>query len=220
MSTLNFEEARHHMVVQQIQPWNVHDDNVLELLQRVPREDYVPAEYRHFAFTDMNIPLGNGQEMLSPKLEAFILQAVQPGPQEKVLEIGTGSGYMTALLASQARHVISVEIDEQFHNSAAEKLAAHQVNNVTLEMGDASHGWDKDRPYDVIVITGSLPLLPENFQRSLNVGGRLFAIVGEAPVMEAMLITRVRENEWIHQPLLETCVPALLNAAQPDHFSL
>ena len=220
MSTLNFEEARHHMVVQQIQPWNVHDDNVLELLHRVPREDYVPEAYRHFAFTDMNIPLGNGQEMLPPKLEAFILQALQLKPQDKVLEIGTGSGYMTALLASQARHVISVEIDEKLHNSAAEKLAAHQVKNVTLEMGDAGQGWEKDRPYDAIVVTGSLPLLPESFQRSLNVGGRLFVILGEAPVMEAMLITRSGDNEWTHQPLLETCVPALVNAPQPDHFSL
>lgn len=220
MTVLNFEEARHNMIVQQIQPWNVRDDKVLDLIQRLPREDFVPADYRIHAFTDINIPLSNGQEMLSPKLEAYMLQALQVKDQDKVLEIGTGSGYVTALLASQSRHVITVDIDADMQKRAEEKLNAHQITNVTFEVGDAALGWDKQKPYDVIAITGSLPILPEVFQRNLNVGGRLFAIVGDAPVMEVILITRVKDNEWTHQVLLETDIPALTNAAEPERFVL
>ena len=220
MTVLNFEEARHNMIVQQIQPWNVHDDRVLELLQRIPREDFVPADYKIHAFTDISIPLSNGQEMMSPKLEAYMLQALQVKDKDKVLEIGTGTGYVTALLASQSRHVITVDIDADTQKRAEEKLNAHQITNVTYEVGDAALGWDKHKPYDVIAITGSLPILPEIFQRNLNVGGRLFAIVGDAPAMEAILITRVKDNEWTHQVLLETNIPALINAAEPERFVL
>ena len=220
MNVLNFEEARHLMVEQQIRPYNVRDENVLELLQRVPREDYVPAKYKEHAFTDMNIPLFNEQVMMQPKLEAIILQALQVQDQDKVLEIGTGSGYLTALLASQARHVISVDIDGDMQKKAEEKLSAHQITNVTLETGDAALGWDAHKPYDVIVVTGSLPILPETFQRNLNVGGRLIAIVGDSPVMELIMITRENESEWSHQSLLETDIPALINAAEPERFVL
>ena len=220
MNVLNFEEARHNMVVQQIQPWNVKDDKVLDLLHIVPREDFVPAEFKDFAFTDMNVPLGNGQEMLQPKLEAYMLQTLQVQGKDKVLEIGTGSGYLTALLASQARHVISVDIHEEFSHKAKEKLEAHNITNVTYEVGDAHLGWDAHKPYDVIVVTGSLPLLPESFQRNLSVGGRLIAFTGDDPAMEMILITRVSENEWSHQVLLETSVPALINAVEPERFAL
>lgn len=220
MNILNFEEARHNMVVQQIQPWNVRDDKVLELIQRIPREDFVPAEYKEHAFTDMNIPLGNGQEMMSPKLEAYMLQALQIQEQDKVLEIGTGTGYVTALLASQARHVVTVDIDADTLKRAEEKLKAHQITNVTYEEGDAALGWEKQKPYDVIAVTGSLPILPEVFQRNLNVGGRLFVIIGDAPAMEVILITRVKENEWTHRVLLETDIPALINAIEPERFAL
>jgi len=220
MNVLNFEEARHNMVVQQIQPWNVKDDKVLDLIQILPREDFVPAKFKEHAFTDMYIPLGNGQEMLSPKREAYILQALQVQDKEKVLEIGTGTGYMTGLLASQARHVITVDIHEEFQHNAKETLKAHNITNVTFEVGDAHLGWDEHKPYDVIVVTGSLPLLPESFQRNLNVGGRLIAIVGDAPAMELIMITRVSDNEWSHKSLLETCVPALINAVEPERFVL
>lgn len=220
MTVLNFEEARHNMIVQQIQPWNVRDDKVLDLLQRLPREDFVPADYKIHAFSDINIPLGNGQEMMSPKLEAYMLQALQIQEQDKVLEVGTGTGYVTALLASQARHVITVDIDADVSKRAEEKLSAHQITNVTYDVGDAAKGWDNQKPYDVIVITGSLPILPETFQRSLNVGGRLFAIVGDAPAMEVLLITRTKNNEWTHEVLLETDIPALINAAEPERFVL
>ena len=219
MTVFNFEQARHNMVVQQIRTWNVLDDNVLELLQRLPREDFVPAEYKMHAFTDMNIPLSQG-EMMSPKLEAYMLQALKIQPQDKVLEIGTGSGYVTGLLASLSRHVVTVDIDADVQKKAAEKLDAHQIANVTYEVGDAASGWDKQKPYDVIAITGSMPVLPESFQRDLNVGGRLFAIVGDAPAMETILITRVKENEWSHESLLETDIPALINAVEPERFAL
>lgn len=220
MSVLNFEEARHNMIVQQIQPWNVRDDKVLDLIQRLPREDFVPADYKEHAFTDMNISLPNGQEMMCPKLEAYMVQALQIQDQDKVLEIGTGTGYVTALLASQARYVITVDIDADMSKRAEEKLSAHQITNVTFDVGDAALGWDNHGPYDVIAITGSLPILPESFQRTLSVGGRLFAIVGNAPAMEVILITRVKENEWTHEVLLETDIPALINAAEPERFVL
>jgi protein-L-isoaspartate(D-aspartate) O-methyltransferase len=220
MSVLNFEEARHNMIVQQIQPCNVRDDKILDLIKRLPREDFVPAEYKVHAFTDMNIPLGNGQEMMSPKLEAYMVQELRIQKQDKVLEVGTGTGYVTALLASQARYVISVDIDADASKRAEEKLTAHQITNVTYDVGDAALGWDQHKPYDVIVITGSLPILPESFQRNLSVGGRLFAIVGDAPAMEALLITRVKDNEWTHEVLLETDIPALINAAEPERFAL
>lgn len=217
MNTLNFEEARHNMVVQQIQPWNVKDDRTLDLLSLVPREDFVPAEFKQSAFTDMAIPLGNGQEMLQPKMEAFIIQTLNINDKEKVLEIGTGSGYLTALMASQARHVITVDIHEQAIHSAKEKLDAHNITNVTYEVGDASCGWDLNKPYDVIVVTGSLHVLPESFQQTLNVGGRMIAFVGEAPAMEMIMITRESENEWSHKVILETSVPALINAVEPPN---
>lgn len=220
MTVLNFEEARHNMIVQQIQPCNVRDDKVLDLLRRLPREDFVPAKYKEHAFTDMKIPLADGQEMMEPKLEAYMLQALHVQDQDKVLEIGTGTGYVTALLASQSRHVVTVDIDEDVSKRAEEKLNAHQITNVTFEVGDAALGWDKQKPYDVITITGSLPILPEVFQRNLNVGGRLFAIVGDAPAMEAIMITRVKDNEWQHEVLLETDIPALINAAIPERFAL
>ena len=220
MSVLNFEEARHNMIVQQIQPWNVRDDKVLELIQRLPREDFVPSKYKEHAFTDINIPLSNGQEMMSPKLEAYMLQALKVQDKDKVLEIGIGTGYVTALLASQSRHVITVDIDADMQKRAEEKLTAHQINNVTYEVGDAALGWNNQKPYDVIAITGSLPILPEVFQRNLNIGGRLFAVVGDAPAMDVILITRVKDNEWTHEVLLETDIPALINAAEPERFAL
>jgi len=224
MSVLNFEEARHNMIEQQIRTWNVLDDDVLKLIQRLPREDFVPADYKVHAFTDMSIPLSKSpaqkQEMMPPKLEAYMIQALQIKPQDKVLEVGTGSGYVTALLASQSRHVVTVDIDADMQKLAAEKLAAHQIENVSYEVGDAAQGWDKQKPYDVIAITGSMPVLPESFQRALNIGGRLFVVVGDAPAMEALLITRTADNEWTHKALLETDIAALTNAAEPERFAL
>lgn len=157
---------------------------------------------------------------MSPKLEARMLQALAIQPHESVLEIGTGTGYVTTLLAKLARHVKSVDIHEEFIRAARDKLASDGTHNVTLEHGDAAQGWDSHAPYDVIALTGSLPILPKIFQESLRIGGRLFVIVGDAPVMEAKLITRVGQHEYQERGLFETDLPPLRNALQPNRFVL
>jgi len=218
MSEMNFEVARFNMVQQQIRTWDVLDPRVLDLVGKMPREDFVPPAYRKLAFVDMNIPLGQEQVMMAPKVEARLLQELEISPQDKILEVGTGSGYMTALLASFGAHVYSVEIIPEFSTQAAAKLAAHQIGNVTLEVGDAARGWGRHGPYDVIAITGSLPILPDSFRNSLKVGGRLFAIVGQSPVMEAKLIRRVSQTSWSEASLFETSLPPLRNALEPSKF--
>jgi protein-L-isoaspartate(D-aspartate) O-methyltransferase len=216
---MNLEQARFNMIEQQIRPWEVLDPVVLDLLGRVPREDFVPSQYAGLAFADLEIPIGHGQSMLSPKLEARILQSLELRKTDSVLEIGTGSGYMTALLARLAKHVTSVDIDADFTAAALHKLQQHGIFNVTLESGNAACGWSADTAYDVIVLTGSVPVLPDALQRSLSIGGRLFAVVGEAPVMSAMLIRRISEDTWRADKLFETCIPTLQNAPQPERFT-
>jgi protein-L-isoaspartate(D-aspartate) O-methyltransferase len=218
MPQMDFERARFNMVEQQIRPWEVLDPQVLELLRRLHREDFVPAAYRVLAFADLESPLGKGEKMLQPKLEARMLQEIALKPDEAVLEVGTGSGYMTALLASFSRHVYSVEIIPEFSAAAERTLRAHALHNVTLEVGDAARGWERHAPYDAIVLTGSVPLLPPVFQASLKPGGRLIAVVGEPPVMEAKLITCVAASTCRSESLFETCIPPLRNARQPERF--
>ncbi|HEY3326351.1 MAG TPA: protein-L-isoaspartate O-methyltransferase [Novimethylophilus sp.] len=215
---MNIEQARFNMIEQQIRTWEVLDPTVLDLLQQVPREDFVPGGYKGLAFADLEIPLGHGQTMLSPKLEARMLQALDLKKADSVLEIGTGSGYMTALLAKLAGRVDSVEIVSHLSRDAAQKLAAHGIANAALEVGDGARGWG-NATYDVIVLTGSTPLLPESFQRQLNPGGRLLAVVGEAPAMEAVLINCVAPGVYRRTTLFETCIPVLRNALEPERFS-
>jgi protein-L-isoaspartate(D-aspartate) O-methyltransferase len=214
----DIEHARFFMVEQQIRTWEVLDPVVLDLLMRVHREDFVPPEHRALAFADLEIPLGHGEVMLAPKLEARMLQALSLRDTDRVLEVGTGSGYMTALLASLARHVYSVDIRPEFTRKAGQALAAAGIGNVTLDTGDAARGWDKHGPYDAIVLTGSVPVLPEAFQLSLQPGGRLLAVTGEAPVMQAQLVTRVEGGACRSVTLFETCIPPLKNAPQPRRF--
>lgn len=218
MPQMDFERARFNMVEQQIRPWDVLDPNVLDLLFRVRREEFVPEQYRALAFADMEIPLGHAQCMLAPRLEARMLQELALTGSERVLEVGTGSGYMTALLASRAAHVYSVDIIPEFSASAAAKLKAHDFTNVTIENGDAARGWDRHAPYDAILLTGSVPVLPAAFPGSLAVGGRLIAVVGELPVMEARLVTCVSAGAWRSAGLFETCIAPLRNAPQPERF--
>ncbi|MET1082772.1 MAG: protein-L-isoaspartate O-methyltransferase [Burkholderiales bacterium] len=216
---MNIEQARYNMVEQQIRPWDVLDQQVLDLLLEVRREDFVPNSYQALAFVDMEIPLGLGEVMLAPKLEARIVQEVAIKPTDRILEVGTGSGYLTALLARRGAHVYSVEIVPQFVAEAGRKLAAHGISNdVTLEEGDAARGWPGHGPYDVVVLTGSVPELSAAFQESLAPGGRLFAIVGDSPVMEAILITRVGEGVFNSVTLFETSVTPLRNAPHPARF--
>lgn len=216
---MDFEQARFNMVEQQIRTWNVLDQHVLDVLLDMPREDYVPVAYRNLAFIDMEIPLGHGEAMLTPKLEARIVQELAIKKTDKVLEVGTGSGFLTALLARVAKHVYSVEIVPEFKQQAAEKLHAHGIHNVTLEEGDAARGWDRHGPYDVIVLTGSVPVLPDAFTASLNPGGRLFAVVGDAPAMTGKLLTCADKHACHVANLFETSVPPLRNALQPDRFT-
>ena len=216
---MNTEQARFNMIEQQIRPWEVLDAVVLDLLKQVPREDFVPAQYAGLAFADLEIPLGHGQSMLSPKLEARMLQSLEIRPSDKVLEIGTGSGYMTALLARLAAHVYSVELVPELSAAAARKLHDHGIANVTLDIGDAACGWERHAPYDVIVYTGSLPLLPDSVKSELAVGGRLLAVTGTAPVMSATRVERVSDKVFRSDVLFEICVPELSNAPQTERFS-
>jgi protein-L-isoaspartate(D-aspartate) O-methyltransferase len=215
---MDLERARFNMVEQQIRPWEVLDPRVLDLLLHVRREDYVPAQYRALAFADMEIPIGHGEKMLSPKLEARMLQELALRPEDRILEVGTGGGYMTALLASLGGHVISVDIIPEFMQSATARLAGHGIANVTLETGDAAMGWDRHAPYDVIVLTGSVPMLADEFSRSLRPGGRLLAVVGEPPVMEARLVTCASPGVCATTGLFETCIAPLRNAPRPKRF--
>jgi protein-L-isoaspartate(D-aspartate) O-methyltransferase len=215
---VDVERARYNMVEQQIRPWEVLDQRVLDSLFELKREAFVPPQYRSLAFVDMEIPLGHGEKMLAPKMEARMLQELVLSPGDRILEVGTGSGYMTALLARFGSHVYSVDIVPEFTQAAAAKLASHGISNATLETGDAARGWERHAPYNAIVLTGSVPVLPEAFQASLAPGGRLLAIVGEPPVMEARLITCAAPGAWSTIGLFETCIAPLRNAVQPERF--
>lgn len=215
---MNIEQARFNMVEQQIRPWDVLDQHVLDLLHKIHREDFVPPEHAALAFVDMEIPLGAGEAMWTPKLEARVLQELAIRPIDRVLEIGTGSGYLTALLAQQAAEVVSVDIVPAFTQAAAAKLQAHGMANIQLHTGDAAHGWVDDAGFDVIVLTGSTPLLADAFRHSLRTGGRLFAIVGEGATMYAQLISCAAPGAYRSVTLFETSVKALVNAPHPARF--
>jgi len=216
---MNLEETRFNMVAQQIRTWNVLDDSVLDLLYKIRREEFVLPANRAMAFVDMETPLGHGQVMLAPKMEARILQELHVQKTDKILEVGSGSGYLTALLAEKGAHVYSVEIVPELKAMAENNLRTHGITNVTIEQGDAAQGWSKHEPYDVIVLTASTPVLPETFLKSLNPGGRLFAIVGEDPVMEALLINCTAPGEFKTTKLFETCTAPFINALQPARFT-
>lgn len=215
---MNVELARFNMVEQQIRPWDVLDDRVLTAILNTPREEFVPQESKSLAFVDIDVPIAHNEVMMSPKLEARLLQALGVAEDDVVLEVGTGSGYVTALLAKLAKHVYSVDIYADFTSEARERFEKDTVKNATFETGDAVNGWPQHGPYDAIFISGSLPVLPEAFQNSLKIGGRLVAIVGQAPTMEAVVITRSGENAWGQESLFETVLPALRNAVTPQTF--
>ncbi len=220
MAELDYALARHNMVDRQIRPWNVPDLRILETISRIPREAFVPPEFLGLAYAEINIDLGHGQVMMTPAVEARLLQAAGVHADDKILEIGTGSGYFTALLATMGGHVYSVEIIPELQRRAGENLIRQGIDNVTLEEGDGACGWSRYAPYDLIVITGSLPLLPESFQQSLAPGGRLIAIVGDSPVMEARLITDDGREGYREHYLFNTELPPLINAPRPEPFQL
>ena len=213
----DFEHARYNMVEQQIRTWDVLDQDVLDLLFAVRREDYVPPAYRTLAFADFEIPLPHGARMWTPKMEARVIQELRIEPGERALEIGTGSGYLTALLASTAAEVVSVEIDAGAAESARRRLAQHGFANVRVEQGDGARGFG-DEAFDMIVLTGSTPLLPERFVEQLRPGGRLFAVVGERPVMTARMLRWTGPGSRVVTDLFETVIEPLANAPAPARF--
>jgi protein-L-isoaspartate(D-aspartate) O-methyltransferase len=217
MTAFDFEQARFNMIEQQIRPWEVLDQRVLDTIARVPREDFVPERYRNLAFGDVAIPLGHGEFMLKPNVEGRLLQALAVQSTDHVLEVGTGSGYLTACLAQLAGSVVSVDIVPDFIEAARVKLKAQRATNVALHAGDAGRGWG-ERRYNAIAVTGSVAAVAERWRQSLSLGGRLFVVAGQPPVMEALLITRIGEGEWLRESLFDTCLPPLRNAAPAKAF--
>ncbi len=215
---MNFEQARSNMIEQQIKPWDVPNQSVLDLISEIHREDFMPDQYKRLALADTRIPLAHGQVTMTPKVEARLLQALEIKPEDEILEIGTGCAYLTALLAKSGHHVLSIDIHPEFTEEARVKLQQHDIHNVTLESGDAVHGWQQSSPYDVIVFTGSVPFLEDCIQQQLKPGGRLCVITGQSPAMQARLITRISENDWHDKVLFETDLPELEGAAQVEPF--
>ena len=215
---MNFEQARFNMVEQQIRPWEVLDSRVLSLLEHIHREDFVPVRYRKLAFADLAIPLDNGQVMMRPKIEARMLQSLELEADETVLEIGTGSGFVTACLAGLAKRVVSVEIFEDLQEAAAVKLRDKNIENVELFVGDVMRGWQPEQAHDVVVVTGSVPEIPEQILGWVNPGGRLFVVTGESPAMEARLLRRTGVTDWSVESLFETDLPRLVNSEEPPEF--
>ncbi len=215
---MNLEQARFNMVEQQIRTWDVLDNDILELLYTVPREEFVPAARRSFAFADLELPIGGGARMWTPKMEARVLQDLGLRKSDRVLEVGTGSGYFCALLAHRSAHVHSIEINEDLAALGRGNLARHGAANVTLERGDGSRGCPGNAPYDVIVLTGSIPVLPHGLLDQLSPSGRLFAVIGERPTMNATLIRREPGGGTSNSILFETVIAPLANCEHPARF--
>lgn len=210
----DIERARFNMVEQQIRPWDVNDENVLAAIANVKREQFVPEQYRNLAFSDLEVPLvvhgeDTHQTMLSPKLEARLAQALALKPADCVLEIGTGSGHQAAMLAAMSRQVTSVEIDSRLSAFAQQNLKSAGVDNVTVETGDGSEGWGTTE-YDAVLVTGSLPCVPDALKYQLRIGGRLVAVVGQSPAMTAIRITRMTAASFEAQTLFETVIKPLI----------
>lgn len=220
---MNFEQARFNMIEQQIRPWEVLDGEVLALLSEVKRENFVPAGLKALAFVDMELPLreagARGQAMLAPRLEARLLQDLAVQAHERVLEIGTGSGYMAALLAHRAAHVLTLEIEAELTVQARKNLAHEGMRNVDVRQADGVAGAPADGPFDVIVLSGSVAEVPQALLAQLKVGGRLAAIVGEEPMMRATFITRNSETAWTTIEPWDTVAPRLVSFAEHSHFS-
>lgn len=214
---MNLEQARYNMVEQQIRTWNVLDQGVLDLMMTVKREEFVPPACFKLAFADTSIPLGHGAAMLPPAIEAKFLQALQLRKADKVLEIGTGSGYMAALLGARSNHVFTVEIEPELAARARANL--QRADNVTVLEGDGAQGWPAQAPYDAIVLSGSVPEIAPVLLAQLKVGGRLLAVVGEAPLMQARLVTCVAAGRYRSVNLFETSIPPLRNVPQREKFA-
>ena len=215
---MNFDQARFNMVEQQVRPWEVLDERVLSVLESTHREDFVPVRYRKMAFADIAIPLDHDQTMMKPVVEGRLLQALELQDGETVLEIGTGSGFIAACLSKLAKSVVSVDIHEQFTKETAVKLNEKDIKNVELATGDVMSGWQPEQAHDVVVVTGSVPTIPDHFRGWVNPGGMLFVVCGESPAMEAKLLTKLNATEWREESLFETDLPRLVNAEKAPEF--
>lgn len=207
---MDFEQARLNMVEQQIRTWDVLDQAVLDSIAAIPRDEFVPEAYRNLAYSDTEIPLGYGEAMMTPKLEARIVQALNLAASDRVLEIGTGSGYLTALLAHNCAQVTTVELHPTLLESANRRFEEHGITNVDCIEGDGIDGWKPREPFEAIALTGSLAVARPGIERQLTIGGRLFMITGAAPAMEALLVTRVGEDEFSTESLFETVLKPLV----------
>jgi len=216
---MSIEQARFNMIEQQIRPWDVLDQGVLSLLAVVKREDFVPAEHRAMAFFDTEVPLGHGQVMLAPKVEGRILQELDVRRHERELEVGAGSGYMAALLSHKAREVVSVDIEPALAKLARDNLRRAAITNVNVLEADASKGLPTPGPFDVIVLSGSVAEVPKHLLAELKVGGRLFGIVGQEPVMRATIFTRTGEQAYRHTEVFDTVAPRLKGFGEPSRFT-
>ncbi len=215
---MDIEQARLNMIEQQIRTWDVLDMDVLGLLNEIHREDFIPDNYKDLSFADICISIGHGQSTMTPKVEARLLQSLALKPNETVLEIGTGCGYLTSLLAKSAKHVKSIDIYPDFIVAANDKILKTGLNNIELESADAYNLFDQTEKYDALVLTASLPKMDERFLNLLNDNGRMFAIIGESPVMEACVFTKQNDSNYTKQSLFETNLPALIGSEQKEKF--
>jgi protein-L-isoaspartate(D-aspartate) O-methyltransferase len=216
---MNYAKARHNMVASQIRTWDVSNPDVLALMEQLPREDFVPENLRQFAYADMAIPLENGQTMLPPKEQGRILQAVSIKPSDRILEVCTGTGYLTTLCAQLGNFVVSVDINPAQQAQAKKNLAKYDIKNVEFVTADGSQGFIHDETFDVIIITGGLAELPSAYKHILNLDGRIFAIIGKAPLMRATLFTHPGTKLWQETVLYETVVPMMEQAKSIEEFN-
>jgi protein-L-isoaspartate(D-aspartate) O-methyltransferase len=220
MMAQSVEQARFNMVQQQIRPWEVIDPRVISLMESLPRDVFVPETYAHLAYADTEIPIGEGESMMFPRVEARLLQALELQPTDQVLEVGTGSGYLTACLARLSRRVVSIDINPAFTASATAKLERQGIGNVLLKHGDAMAAAQDEGPFDAIAVTGAVANAGQAdiFRHQLKTGGRLFIVIGSPPAMRATLITRVGEQAYSEEAVFETDLKTLINAGAPRKF--
>ena len=215
---MNLDQARFFMVEQQIRPWDVLDPKILDLLQDTPRHLFVEKENEDLAYSDIELPIGSEQAMMFPRVEGRLLQAVDIDSSERVLEIGTGSGYLTALIAKQAQSVDTIELHASLQESAKSRLKSFE--NINFHTGDGCTNWNDGQAYDVIMLTGSVTEVPQAYKEKLTLGGRLCVVAGRSPAMTAQVVTRVSEQEWEVETLFETDLMPLISSAQnKNHFS-
>lgn len=213
----HLEQCRHNMVEQQVRPWDVLDDKVLLTLEQIPRDAFVPEKYKNLAYADTAIPLNDSQSMMHPVVEGRILQSMTIQPEDSILEIGTGSGYLTACMAHMGCHVDSVEIDEALAQQAEKNLQQAGITNISIRCGNGLE-LEAGKSYDVIVLTGSVGEIPDTLKQALNISGRMFAVSGSAPAMQAHVITRTAENDWADEVIFETVQDTLVHGEKKPSF--